>query len=201
MPKIDENPNSIYTDIKNLLLKAVKDRSHPYHTPVFNNTSIDNITESRIVVLRKFNEKKLILNFHTDYRSPKIQELNKNNKSSFLFYDTTNKIQLRIKTVSKINNQNDLTKKAWGLTKLPSRKCYLTNSPPSSETDKAEDGIPIHLKGIDPKRDESEIGYKNFTVVENQIKIIDWLHLASSGHRRLKIDCQKKIIKFVWLIP
>ena len=42
--------------------------------------------------MRKFDEKKLLLNFHTDFRSPKILDLKKNNNSSFLFYDHSIKI-------------------------------------------------------------------------------------------------------------
>ena len=40
--------------------------------------------------------------------------------------------------------------------------------------------------------EESEKGYKNFTVVQNQIQQIDWLYLAASGHRRLKIIIREK---------
>ena len=63
MSEINEKPESIYKAIKNLLSIAVKDRRNPYHTPVFSNISNSIQTESRIVVLRKFDEKNLILNF------------------------------------------------------------------------------------------------------------------------------------------
>ena len=94
-----------------------------------------------------------------------------------------------------------MSKNAWKLTRLSSRKCYLTESAPSSMTTLPEDGIPEHLKGIDPSQDESEKGYDNFTVIENQIQNIDWLYLASSGHRRLKIDFENFIPIFKWIIP
>ena len=68
-----------------------------------------------------------------------------------------------------------------------SRKCYLTEKAPSSMTTLSEDGISKHLKGIDPSQEESEKGYDNFAIVENEIQNIDWLYLASSGHRRLNI--------------
>ena len=201
MSKINENFDSIYKNIKNLLKIAVKSRDHPYHTPVFTNIIENKIVESRIVVLRNFEEENLNLNFHTDFRSPKVKNMKKNNNSYLLFYDHTIKIQLRIKTLSKINNKNAISKKAWGLTNLSSRKCYLSQMPPSSSTSKAGDSIPEHLIGINPSKDESEKGYKNFAVIQNKILNIDWLYLASSGHRRLNINFENKVPVFSWLIP
>tara|TARA_Y100000590_G_scaffold468594_1_gene651960 strand:- start:1786 stop:2391 length:606 start_codon:yes stop_codon:yes gene_type:complete len=201
MPKINENFQSIFKDIKYLLFNATKNRNHPFHTPVFSNISDKNIVENRLVVLRKFDDKKMIINFHTDFRSPKIKGIEKNSNSSFLFYDPEIKIQLRIKSISTINNQNKITQQAWNFTKLSSRKCYLTKKSPSSISKKPEDGIPKHLKGIDPSIEESEDGYKNFVVMQNKILKIDWLNLASSGHRRLSIDFKNQTPYFEWLIP
>ena len=58
MPKINENFQSIFKDIKYLLFNATKNRNHPFHTPVFSNISDKNIVENRLVVLRKFDDKK-----------------------------------------------------------------------------------------------------------------------------------------------
>ena len=196
-----ENPKVIYENIKKLLTIGAKDRNHAFHTPVFSTIDVNNLTNSRIVVLRKFNEDTLTLNFHTDYRSKKIADLRNNLQSNFVFYDTKIKTQLRIKTSTTINYSNNITKNAWELTRLFSRKCYLTQKPPSSVTTLPEDGIPAHLKGIDPNIDESEQGYKNFTVIENTIKEIDWLFLASSGHRRLRISLENSIPFYKWMIP
>ena len=143
----------------------------------------------------------MVLNFHTDFRSPKIASLMKNNNSLFVFYEQKLKMQLRIKTISSINNQNTITEKMWERTKLVSRKCYLTQKPPSSVTSLPEDGIDDNLKGKEPTLEESEKGYKNFTVVQNKIHQIDWLYLAASGHRRLKIILKDSIPSFSWIIP
>jgi len=198
---MNKNFESIFKEIKNLLYLGANNRKHPFHTPIFSNISNNMTAESRIVVLRKFDEEKLILNFHTDFRSPKILDLKKNNQSSFLFYDPSIKIQLRIKTLSSINNQNQITKQSWDLTQLSSRKCYLTKKNPSSKTNIPEDGLAKHLQGIDPTKDESEIGYKNFAVIQNKIESIDWLYLNYSGHERLNISCKKSTPVFSWVIP
>ena len=196
-----ENSADIFSDIKRNLSRGVKDRKHAFHTPVFSNLNKKNEIESRVVVLRKFDPKKFSLNFHTDYRSPKINHLKNNNKSSFVFYDYKIKIQMRIKTTSILFNQTDIAKEMWTKTKLLSRKCYLTEKDPSSSTSVPEDGIPEHLVGKEPELKESEIGYKNFTVVENKINEIDWLYLDIAGHRRLKIILNNNKPEYQWLIP
>ena len=65
MSPLMENPKSILENIKDLLLLGVKDRHHTFHTPVFTNKNQNNLVESRIVVLRKFDIDLLKLNFHT----------------------------------------------------------------------------------------------------------------------------------------
>ena len=196
-----ENTNEIFEDIKRNLTRGVKDRKHTFHTPVFCNVDNENSIESRVVVLRQFDSPNMVLNFHTDFRSPKILGLQQNNNSLLVFYDHKLKIQLRIKTTSIINNQNKVTQEMWDQTKLFSRKCYLTEKAPSSSTNLPEDGIDESLGGREPTLEESERGYKNFTVVQNQIQQIDWLYLAASGHRRLKIILEKQIPSFQWIIP
>ena len=196
-----ENTHEIFEEIKTNLTRGVKDRKHAFHNPVFCNVDQDGGVDSRVVVLRKFDPINMILNFHTDYRSPKVSNLKENNKSMFVFYDHKLKIQMRIKTTSVINYQNEIAKEMWDKTKLLSRKCYLTSKDPSSLTSLPEDGIPEHLIGKEPEFEESEKGYKNFTVIENKINKIDWLYLEISGHRRLNLLFQNNKPQFQWLIP
>ena len=196
-----ENTHEIFEEIKTNLTRGVKDRKHAFHNPVFCNVDQDGGVDSRVVVLRKFDPINMILNFHTDYRSPKVSNLKQNNKSMLVFYDHKLKIQMRIKTTSIINYQNEIAKEMWDKTKLLSRKCYLTSKDPSSFTSIPEDGIPEHLIGKEPEFEESEKGYKNFTVIENKINEIDWLYLEISGHRRLNLLFQNNKPQFQWLIP
>ena len=190
----------IQKKVWSLLTDAVKNRDSEFRTPVFicgDNKDLD----GRVVVLRKFDPSSMTINFHTDFRSPKVRNLKNNSSSQFVFYDHKLKIQMRIKTTSLVNNQNDKAKEMWDKTRLFSRKCYLTLKDPSSITEFPEDGIPEHLTGKEPSHEESEKGYKNFTVVENKINEIDWLYLAANGHRRLKIIIKEKAPSFQWIIP
>ncbi len=196
-----ENTNEIFADIKRNLSRGVKDRKHSFHTPVFCNVNSKGEIESRVVVLRKFDPTNMLLNFHTDFRSPKAFDLKNNYRSLFVFYDHKLKIQMRIRTTSTLNNQNKIAKEMWSKTRLMSRKCYLTTKYPSSYTSFPEDGIPEYLLGREPDLKESEKGFKNFTVVENKIDEIDWLYLEISGHRRLKLIFKNEKPDYQWIIP
>ena len=49
--------------------------------------------------------------------------------------------------------------------------------------------------------EESENGYKNFCVIETFIKSIEWLYLASRGHRRSYFYLKNNSLEKKWLIP
>jgi len=201
MSKIFYEPNSIFSEIITQLKNGIKDRNHGFHTPTFSNLEENGSISSRIIVLRNFSQENMEIDFHSDIRSKKIDQLKINHKTNFLFYDYKTKIQLRIKTISKIEYNNEITNKAWINSKLMSRKCYLTKKKPSSFTNYPEDGMPEHLKGIEPTKEESEKGYLNFCVINNQIYEIEWLFLSSDGHKRLLINIDKNQKNYQWLIP
>ena len=201
MNQLIEKPDKIFENIKTQIKIGVKNRNHDFHTPVFSNLKKNELIGSRVVVLRSFNSNELKINFHTDIRSKKIEELKAYPKTNFLFYDHKSKIQLRIQSTSKIFYNNNVTKFAWDQTRLSSRKCYLAQEPPSSKSIVSTDSIPRHLIGIDPSLEESEEGYKNFGIVSSQIESIDWLYLSSKGHRRLLIAVNNIKNSYKWLIP
>ena len=199
MDQIIEDLDKIFDNITNQLLQGVKNRLHGFHTPVFSNTNNREKINSRIVVLRKFDLTKMKIYFHSDIRSKKTEELKLNPNSNFLFYDNTINTQLRIQTITKIHSQDDITHQTWKNTKLSSRKCYLVQQPPSSISPIATDSLPKHLKGTNPTQEESEKGYKNFTVIQCKIKSFEWLYLAAQGHRRAKFELDNN--KEYWLVP
>ena len=191
-----------FTEIKkkiwSMLNNAVKDRSSPFRIPVFSCGNNDNI-ESRIVVLRKSDENNNIVQFHSDIRSDKIDILKKNPKASFLFYDKELKIQVRLKVEAIINHNNDVTKQSWEKTQHISRKCYLVDNGPGTISDEPTSGLKPELDNFDYTKEQSEEGYKNFTVIQCKIKSIEWLYLAAKGHRRARFDIDNS--KDTWLVP
>jgi 3-hydroxyisobutyrate dehydrogenase len=197
-PAYYENLEEIKNKYWSMLDDAVTNRSSPFRIPVFICTHQDEV-DGRIVVLRKSDRSNNLLQFHTDLRSPKVNILEKNNKASLLFYDKEEKIQLRVKVECEINNQNSITKESWKKTQHISRRCYLTDSPPGTTSKNPTSGMISKLEDFDYTMEQSEDGYKNFTVIKCKIKSTEWLYLAAKGHRRAKFDLENK--KENWLVP
>ena len=197
-PAYYENTDEIQNKYWRMLDDAVTNRNSPFRIPVFICAHQDEV-DGRIVVLRKSDRTNNLLQFHTDLRSPKIDILKKNNKASLLFYDKEEKIQLRVKVDCEINNQNSITKESWKKTRHISRRCYLTDSPPGTKSENPTSGMISKLEDFDYTIEQSEIGYKNFTVIQCKIKSIEWLYLAAKGHRRARFDLKNDEI--LWLVP
>jgi len=191
-----------FTEIKNkiwsTLNNAVTDRSSQFRIPVFicgDQSDFD----GRIVVLRKSDKQNDIVQFHSDIRSNKIEKLKKNNQASMLFYDKEEKIQVRLKVECTINHDNEITKESWLKTGHISRKCYLVDNGPGTESPTPTSGLKPKLDNFEFTMEQSEKGYKNFTVIQCKIKSIEWLYLAAKGHRRARFDLETN--KDNWLIP
>ena len=191
-----------FTEIKNkiwsTLNNAVTDRSSQFRIPVFicgDQSDFD----GRIVVLRKSDKQNDIVQFHSDIRSNKIEKLKKNNQASMLFYDKEEKIQVRLKVECTINHDNEITKESWLKTGHISRKCYLVDNGPGSESPTPTSGLKPELDNFEFTMEQSEEGYKNFTVIQCKVKSIEWLYLAAKGHRRARFDLETN--KDKWLIP
>ena len=197
-PAYYEDLEEIQNKYWSMLEDAVTNRSSPFRIPVFMCSNNDEI-DGRIVVLRKSDRQNNLLQFHTDLRSPKVDILNNNNKASLLFYDKEEKIQLRVKVECEINNQNSVTEASWKKTQHISRRCYLTDSPPGTTSENPTSGMISKLEDFDYTMEQSEEGYKNFTVIKCKIKSIEWLYLAAKGHRRAKFDLENA--KDEWLVP
>ena len=197
-PAYYENLEEIQNKYWLMLDDAVKNRASPFRIPVFICAHQDEV-DGRIVVLRKSDRANNLLQFHTDFRSPKVDILKKNNKASLLFYDKEEKIQLRVKVDCEINNQNSTTDESWKKTQHISRRCYLTDSPPGTASENPTSGMISKLEDFDYTMEQSEDGYKNFTVIKCKINSIEWLYLAAKGHRRAKFDLETN--KNKWLVP
>ena len=194
------NLDKTYLKIWNLLEMGLAKRDASFHLPVFINGN-QNIIDGRIVVLRGISEKERKIWFHSDIRSKKVKIIKSNSQANLLFYDKSEKIQLRVSGVAKINYKNEVAEKSWKKTAHMSRQCYLGEFSPGSNASKPTSGLSQMIDDSKYSIEESEIGYKNFCVIETHIKSIEWLYLAAKGHRRAYFNLDKKEIEKKWLIP
>jgi len=197
-PAYYEDLKEIKKKIWSMLDDAVTNRSSQFRIPVFicgNQKDFD----GRIVVLRKSDQSNNLVQFHSDIRSDKIPKLKNNNNASMLFYDKEEKIQVRLKVECTINQDNETTKESWSKTGHISRKCYLVDNGPGTESSKPTSGLKPELDNFEFTMEQSEEGYKNFTVIQCKIKTIEWLYLAAKGHRRARFELDNN--KEYWLVP
>ena len=93
-PAYYEDLREIQNKYWSMLDDAVTNSGSPFRIPVFICAHQD-VVDGRIVVLRKADRDKNLLQFQTDLRPPKGDILKKNKSASLVFYDKEEKIQLR----------------------------------------------------------------------------------------------------------
>jgi 3-hydroxyisobutyrate dehydrogenase len=198
IPNYYNNIDLILDEIWSLLQRGVVDRNEDFRLPVVIVSSNDS-AEGRVVVLRGAFKDKNILRFHTDFRSSKIKSLKENKKIYFVFYNKKRKIQVRAEGIATVHKDNELTKEAWTKTQMMSRKCYLSPQAPGDFINDSASDLSKDMGSEIPTYEQSEMGYKNFCVIESKIKSFEWLYLASQGHRRAKFMLDEN--KSAWLVP
>ena len=197
-PAYYEDFKELKKKIWSMLDDAVTNRSSQFRIPVFICGDQKDF-DGRIVVLRKSDQSNNLVQFHSDIRSDKIAKLKSNKNASMLFYDKEEKIQVRLKVECTINHNNEITKESWSKTGHISRKCYLVENGPGTESPNPTSGLKPELDNFEFTMEQSEEGYKNFTVIQCKIKTIEWLYLAAKGHRRARFEIDNN--KEYWLVP
>ena len=198
LPAYYEDLKEIKKKIWSMLDDAVTNRSSSFRVPVFVCGDQKDF-DGRIVVLRKSDQSNNLLQFHSDIRSDKISKLKNNKNAAMLFYDKKEKIQVRIKAECAINHNNEITKESWSKTGHMSRKCYLIDNGPGIESPTPTSGLKPESDNYEFTMEQSEEGYKSFSVIQCKIKSIEWLYLAAKGHRRARFELDNN--KEYWLVP
>lgn len=169
------------------LARAVKDRHHGMHTSGLVAISADNLPNPRIVTLRRIDPSQRVIICHTDIRSEKVAEIERNPNVAWLCYDIRTRLQFRISAVARIERDSPLADEQWGRSALSSRRCYLAPHAPGTPSDTLLSNIPPHMAGRQPTLEESEPGRPNFAIVVTTALRADVLELAAEGHRRVML--------------
>ena len=201
VPKFYNDLDLTLQEIEYLLSRGVKDRKSSFHYTMLS-TINNKAPESRTVILRNFKKDMYELKIHSDLRSEKINHIQSNNNVSCLFYDDKKKIQIRINGIAKIEKS---FQPSWEKLSNWSKRCYLSEKKPGTEVAKPSSGFPKRFTNESPNDEESFGGLKNFAVIKVMINSIEWLYLASQGHRRAIFKILRKNsnlnISKKWLIP
>lgn len=180
-------PDSLWTD----WTIAVRQRRHPLHTAVVATLSPEG-PQARTVVLRSAEPEQSCLSFHTDVRSPKVDQLRTDGRVLWLFYDPTKKVQIRVRAVAELHQDDEIARKAWQRTSILGRRCYAAEFPPGQFLDTPPPA---------PNPQNPEAGWENFMVVRTKVQEIDWLHLAIHGHQRALLRLENHHWCATWAAP
>jgi pyridoxamine 5'-phosphate oxidase len=200
-------PPDFYDDLElsfaqawQLWVRGGKDRKSPFHTPVVATLGADG-PEVRVMVLRQADKEMRMLRFHTDIRSGKIAELAAHSAISILGYDSGSRIQLRVRGTGRIERDTLNTDLAWERTSLSSRKCYLAHEFPGAHVAEPSSGLAPIWTVRDPTPEESHAGRPQFAILMVDVVEIEWVFLASPGHRRAQFRWIGEAWRKNWLVP
>ncbi len=179
---------------------AVHNRKSPMRCPIVA-TIGDNGPNQRIMVLREFDQDSRVLRFHTDFRSPKVAELEQNDKISILAYDPEKRVQLKIYGTAKIYNEGDKATEAWIQTDTMGRRCYLCEPGSGAKSSVPDSGISKDIQSRRPTIEETEAGRKNFAILLANFHQIEWMYLNSQGNRGASFHLRGNDWSGHWIIP
>ncbi len=183
--------NDIINNFWDELTLAAQSSIHPYHFPVFGTHHQDEV-ELRTVVLRAILQKEKCLVVYADFRSPKINQIQKNHQVSWLFYNGESRTQIRIKGLAKIHHLDEISHQYWKLLKPRNKRDYSTILSPSSIINKEVDYI---------KEGNDEELFDNFAVITTEVTEIDWLRIGSDSNKRARFLKEKSGFIGEWLVP
>jgi pyridoxamine 5'-phosphate oxidase len=198
---VPDDLDAIFNDIWTRWGRGAADRRSPFHTPVVGSTCTNGTPGQRVMVLRKADRQAGVLRFHTDLRSSKVAHLQAQGSVGVIGYDPGAKVQLRASGTASIVSTGPVADTAWATTSASGRRSYLTTLAPGSISDTATSGLPIAFEQTVPTLTESEAGRANFAIVPITLTHLEWLHLASTGHRRAAFTLAENRWSGEWLIP
>lgn len=179
-PAYVDDLSATHEEAWRLLAQGAADRRSAFHTPVIATLGPDGRARLRTVVLRAVDRATGTLRFHTDRRSEKVAEIDRDNRIALHGYDPGSKIQIRIDGRAAVHMDDDIAKAAWTSSQRMSRVCYGTAPAPGTSIASGGD---FTL----PQNDaEIAAGEDHFAVVVLTLSSLEWLFLDHAGHRRAR---------------
>jgi hypothetical protein len=177
--------------------RGIADRRSPFHTPSLATIRADGGPAVRTVILRGFDRSQRHLRIHTDTRSTKRGEIDRDPRVALHFYDPGHKIQLRVDGQATVHVGDEIARRAWDASQPMSRECYRVTPGP---------GTPLadpHGAYIDREPTDPLAGFENFAAVLITFDRLEWLYLAAAGHRRavFRWEGEGGRLSATWLAP
>ena len=160
-------------------------KNHWLKTGVFATTSEKGVPSARMVVVRGVNEK-LAIEIHTDSRSNKVLDLQKNPQAEILFYDPLTEIQLKCFGEAKIIHTGPLADAAWEKVPESSKKQYTSLLAPGTVI---ENTAAVEYRSI-----------SHFCIITLETQGIEYLKLGNP-HQRIRWSLKNGVGILENLVP
>jgi hypothetical protein len=183
-----------------MLEHGAKHSDDPFHWPVLG-TSSEAGCSLRSVILRQADGSNRTLVCHTDARSVKVQEIMHHSRTSWIFYNPSTKVQVRVSGKTTLHAHDTFADQQWASTRITSRLNYCASRPPGTPIDQPSSGIPDFLLKKIPTLLETEMGREHFMAIQVHIDLIDWLILKVSGNRRAQFKWIDGALRSTWTVP
>lgn len=167
--------------------RASQDRHHAWRTPVLATATPDGSVNARTVVLRGVNLTANEVLVYTDQRSSKVAELAFKPGGMFVFWSERLGWQLRMKVhITTLTTGTEVEERWKRIKESASANDYIHPTAPGSPLSSGAEASPALPSTKN-----------HFTVLVAKITEMDWLELASGGHRRARMTSDT----WEWLTP
>lgn len=177
-----ENAHRTWAKVVAWLLAGATTATHSFRRPVVSTLGSDGFPETRVVVLRGFDESSREVVFHTDVRSPKAANLRSDPRCGFLLYDPDQHLQVRLRTTATLHHGDARARHEFDALPPHTRATYACTVPPGGD-------LPPDAPFDYPPRPpvNEAMAFENFVAVACVIRQADVLELHEQGHRRAKL--------------
>lgn len=154
--------------------------------------------EARTVVLRSVDISTRVLEFHTDTRSPKWQELQDNGNTTILGYSDVLKLQLRLRGDMELAPPGSLqAEQVWSRLPPHTRATYQ-GGPPGDELRPEDDAV-----SQDQDSRQAETGKDRFGVLFFKASSLDWCRLERHNNLRARFSYgdDGELDRACWVAP
>jgi pyridoxine/pyridoxamine 5'-phosphate oxidase len=127
----------------------------------------------------------------TDARSSKIEQLSSCADTVLLFYHPTKRTQIKVKGISTIKRNDEVTATMWAKIQGDSRKAYNQILAPGSDLQNPEEAFELDEQMTD----------SNFAVIRISPVEIEALQLDGTEHLRIQFKLEEKGWINKWIAP
>lgn len=182
----------IFRDVWSALVKGTEPGRAPFKVMQLATTNLDGSPDMRAIVVRRVDEARNTVVFHTDARSPKIAEIANESRVALAGVDAERNVQIRIYGEASIHRDEATRRELWDASRRDSLNVYRVRLAPGTPINDPADAHSINAGD----------GFEHFCVLEIRAGVIDWLDLsAAGGHERARFVRVEDEWRGRWISP